>query len=152
MSKYILLSITTIALLLLSKVSFSQSAPTGTANLGILTSFATYTGAGGVGNSGGTIDGDAGTNFGSVTGDPATGDTYEEDAITAQAKFDLLRLYIHLNDLFVDFPGTHAATFANETLPPGVYYTSSAGSFGGNVILDGGGDPDAFFIFKFLGA
>jgi hypothetical protein len=152
MNKKLLLSLTTIALLLLSNLSFAQQAPTGTANLGILTSFATYTGAGGVGNSGGTIDGDAGTNFGSVTGDPATGDTYEEDTITAQAKFDLLRLYIHLNDLFVDFPDTHAATFANETLPPGVYYTSSAGSFGGDVILDGGGDPDAFFIFKFLGA
>jgi hypothetical protein len=151
MKKYIFLSITTIVLLLFSNISFGQD-PTGTANLGILTSFAAYTGAGGVGNAGGTIEGDAGTNFGAATGDNPTGDVYEEDAITAQAKFDLLRLYIHLNSLFVDFPNTHAATFADETLPPGVYYTSSAGSFGGNVILDGGGDPDAFFIFKFLGA
>ena len=150
MKKFIFLSITTILLLLFSNISFSQ-APTGTASLGILTSFATYTGAGDVGNSGGTIAGDAGTNFGAVNGG-ADGDEYTNDAVTAQAKFDLLRLYIHLNDLFVDFPSTHAATFANETVPPGVYYTSSAGSFGGDVILDGGGDPDAFFIFKFLGA
>jgi hypothetical protein len=151
MKKYIFLSITTIVLLLFSNISFGQD-PTGTANLGILTSFATYTGAGGITNEGGTIAGDAGTNLGEVTANPPEGDIYEEDAITAQAKFDLLRLYIHLNSLFVDFPNTHAAAFAGETLPPGVYYTSSAGSFGGNVILDGEGDPDAFFIFKFLGA
>jgi hypothetical protein len=152
MKKYIFLLITTIALLLFSNVSFGQVTPTGTANLGILTSFATYTGAGGIANIGGIIAGDAGTNLGASTEDPPTGDTYEQDSVTAQAKFDLLRLYIHLNSLFVNFPNTHAAAFANETLPPGVYYTSSAGSFGGNVILDGGGDPDAFFIFKFLGA
>jgi hypothetical protein len=152
MNKKLLLSLTTIALLLLSNLSFAQQAPTGTANLGILSSFATFTGAGAIANNGGTIAGDAGTNFGAVTVDPPEGDIYEEDAITAQAKFDLLRLYIHLNALFVNFPNTHAAAFANETLSPGVYYTSSAGSFGGNVILDGGGNPDAFFIFKFLGA
>ena len=64
-----------------------------------------------------------------------------------------MRMYIHLNDKFVDFPGTHAPAFGGgETLSPGTYYTAAAGSVGGNLILDGGGDPDAFFIIKFLGA
>jgi hypothetical protein len=42
--------------------------------------------------------------------------------IAAQCRFDLFRLYIHLNDIFVDYPATHAAAFGGgETLTPGVY-------------------------------
>ena len=65
MKKNILFSAITITLLLCSNLSFSQT-PNGTLNLGILTSFEAYTGAGGVTNSGGTVTGDVGTHFGII--------------------------------------------------------------------------------------
>jgi hypothetical protein len=150
-----------IALLLYSTVSFGQA--TSALNLGILTSFEAYTAAGGVTNSGGTVTGDVGTNLGIISGlssPPNTGNAYNADAVTNQAKFDLLRLYIQLNDLPVNFPDpfvpastAHAAAFGTgETLVPGVYAIGSAGSIGGALTLDGGGDPDAFFVIKMNGA
>lgn len=48
---------------------------------------------------------------------------------------------------------THAPAFGgNETLIPGVYAIAAAGSIGGTLILDGQGNPNAVFIFKFGGA
>ncbi len=132
--------------------SFSQ-----TVNLGILTSFEAYTGSGGIANgAGATINGDVGTHLGIISGfvsPPCIGNTYNANAVTDQARKDLLRLYIHLNDLFVNFPDTHAPAFgAGETITPGVYFISSAGSIGGALTLDGGGNPDAFFVIQFNGA
>ncbi|MFT6780554.1 MAG: putative repeat protein (TIGR01451 family), partial [Saprospiraceae bacterium] len=145
--KFMLFSLATFLVLLFSILSFSQ-----TANLGILSSFEAFTAAGDITNSGGTVTGDAGTHVGSVIGS-YDGNTYSSDAVTDQARKDLLRLYIHLNDLFVDFPSTHSPTFGGgEVLDPGVYSISSAGSIGGSLTLDGGGDPNAFFIIKFNGA
>ncbi|AUC86106.1 hypothetical protein CW731_12800 [Polaribacter sp. ALD11] len=147
MKKHLQLCILTIILVLFSTISNSQ-----TLELGILSSFEGYSGDGGITNgAGATWTGDVGSNLGIISGD-YTGNTYNADAITEQARFDLMRMYIHLNDLFVDFPGTHAPAFGGETITPGVYYTGAAGSVGGNLILDGEGDPDAFFIIKFLGA
>ncbi|TDE30641.1 DUF3494 domain-containing protein, partial [Flavobacterium ranwuense] len=153
MKKKLLFSIVTIALLLFSNTSFSQ-----TVNLGVLESFEGYTGAGAVTNAAGaTWTGDAGSNNGVISGftDPTyfTGNTYNANAVTAQCRFDLFRLYIHLNDLFVDYPATHAAAFGGgETLKPGVYSIPGAGSIGTILNLDGGGNPNAFFIIKFYGA
>ena len=62
MRKYILLLITTISLLLFTNTIFSQ-----TLDLGILSTFEAYTGAGDVTNNG-EIIGDAGTNFGTISG------------------------------------------------------------------------------------
>ena len=155
--KKILFPIITIALLFLSNVIFSQTA-NGTANLGILTSFGAYTGAGGVANgTGASFTGDVGTNVGIVSGFGASptfiGNTYNADATTAQAKFDLFRFYIHLYDKFVDFPATHTPAFGNgETLTPGVYSILGAGSIAGVLTLNGGGNPNAFFIIKWGGA
>jgi hypothetical protein len=156
MIKKILFSVTTIALLLFSNLSFSQT-PNATANLGILTSFGAFTGAGRVANgAGATFTGDIGTNVGIISGFEPTlhsGNKYNANAATAQARFDLMRLYIHLNDLFVDFPATHTPAFGSgETLTPGVYSIPAAGSIGGTLTLDGGGNPDAFFIIKWGGA
>ena len=157
MKKKLLFSITIIALLFLSNVSFSQS-PNGTVNLGILSTFEAFTGAGGVANgAGASINGDIGTNIGIISGlgllPSYTGNTYNANAVTAQCKFDLFRTYIHLNDLFVDYPGTHAPAFGGgETITPGVYSTGGAGSLGGPLTLDGGGNPNAFFVIKFYGA
>ena len=156
MKKKLLFSTVTISLLLFSNVIFSQT-PNGTANLGILESFEAYTGAGGVANgAGGTVNGDVGTNLGIISGFTSplyTGNTYNANAVTAQARFDLFRFYIHLNDKFVDFPATHTPAFGGgETLTPGVYSIPAAGSIGGALTLDGGGNPNAFFIIKWGGA
>ena len=151
MKKNTLISSIIILLLFCSTTSFSQ-----TLNLGILTSFEGSTGAGGIANSGGTVTGDVGTHLGIISGLelPAYDDIkYNADAVTDQARKDLLRLYIHLNDKFVDFPSTHSPAFGGgETISPGVYSISSAGSIGGALTLDGGGNPDAIFIIKMNGA
>ncbi len=144
-------SLITYVLLLLSSACFSQ-----TVNLGILTSFEAFTASGDITNSGGTVTGDVGSDNGIITGfDPPayTGIVYNADSVTAQGKMDLFRLYIHLNDIFVTFPGTHAPAFGGgETLTPGVYSVPAAGSLGGSITLDGEGNPDAFFVINFVGA
>jgi hypothetical protein len=153
MKIYTLLSITTtIISLLFTTPSFSQTPTNGTVNLGILTSFEAFTGAGAVSNAGESLTGDVGTHFGIITGEN-DGDAYNADAVTDQSRFDLMRLYIHLNDLFVDYPATHAPAFGGgETILPGVYSTPGAGSLGGVLTLDGEGDPNAFFVIKSSGA
>jgi hypothetical protein len=153
MKKNIFYNVIAIALLCVSNTSFSQ-----TVNLGILESFEGYTGAGGITNAAGaTWTGDAGTNNGIISGFGAppffTGNTYNQNAVTDQCRFDLFRLFIHLNDLFVDYPSTHAPAFGGgETITPGVYSIGGAGSIGGALTLDGGGNPNAFFVIKFYGA
>ncbi|MFB0904493.1 MAG: ice-binding family protein, partial [Nonlabens sp.] len=137
--------------------SFGQT-PNGTVNLGILESFQGYTGDGAISNeAGATWTGDAGTNIGAITGldglPSFTGNKYIANPKTLQCREDLFRLYIHLNDLFVDYPATHAAAFGGgETLSPGVYSIPSAGSIGTTLTLDGGNNPNAFFVIKFYGA
>ncbi|MFT5812560.1 MAG: hypothetical protein ACI9VT_000295 [Psychroserpens sp.] len=165
MHKKLLLSLTATAVLLLSNISFSQTQlPNSTLNVGILESFEAYTGSGAVTNSGGTVNGDVGTNLGAISGftDPLnSGEHYTADAVTDQARFDLLRLYIHLAAISVDFhnafdPVTfpaHAAVFgAGETLVPGVYAIGSAGSVGEALTLDGERDPNVVFVTKMNGA
>lgn len=126
-----------------------------TINLGILTNFEAFTGAGAATNSG-IFTGDIGSNNGIISGfegDDFVGNIYNADSVTAQARIDLLRLYIHLNDIFVTYPSTHAPAFGNgETITAGVYSIGGAGSVGGVLNLDGEGDPDAFFIIKYNGA
>ena len=142
-----------LSLLALPKSNFCQ-----TLNLGILSSFEAYTGAGGVGNGAGAlVNGDVGTHVGDITGFgvPAvyTGNTYNANAVTAQCRVDLFRVYIHLNDLFVTYPATHTPAFgAGETLTPGIYSIPGAGSIGGTLTLDGGGNPNAYFVIKYYGA
>lgn len=147
-----------LTLLLFSNTIFSQ-----TLNLGILESFEGYTGSGGVANSGGTVTGDVGTNSGLISGFTPpfyTANIYNANAVTSQARYDLLRLYIHLNALSVNFPDAfnpvlspaHGAAFGGEALLPGVYSIGSAGSVTGALTLDGGGDPNAVFVIKMNGA
>ncbi len=153
------MSLLRVVILILSftNVSFSQN-PNNTLNLGIFTSFAGYSGSGAVTNGGGaTWTGDVGGNSGSVSGFSAppffNGNIYNADAVTAQCRIDLLRMFINLNDLFVNYPDTHAPAFgAGETLTPGVYSIGGAGSIGAVLNLNGGGNPNAYFIIKFFGA
>ncbi|MFT6187264.1 MAG: hypothetical protein ACJAZC_000321 [Cryomorphaceae bacterium] len=137
-------------LLFLPSLLFSQ-----TIGLCSLSSFEAYTGSGAVTNSG-IFTGDVGTNSGVLTGfdDPDfSGSVYNNDAVTSEARIDLLRLYIQLSNIFVTHPGTHAAAFGSgETIKAGTYSVIGAGSLGGMLTLDGEGDADAVFVIKFKGA
>jgi hypothetical protein len=124
--------------------------------LGILSTFDAYTGTGAVTNHG-TLINDVGTNNGVVSGTgfntAYNGTVYNNDSTTVQSRIDLLRVYIHLSKIFVTHAGTHAPAFGGgETLTPGVYSLPGAGTIAGNLTLNGGGDPNAVFIFKFDGA
>jgi hypothetical protein len=147
MKNLIKITVTFLFILFSSNIILSQ-----TVNLGILESFEGFTGAGAVSHAGALWAGDVGSDAGIITG-TYIGNTYNADSITDQCKVDLFRLYIHLFDLFVDYPGTHTPAFGGgETITPGVYSISSAGSLGGAITLDGQGDPNAFFVIKFDGA
>tara|TARA_R110000787_G_scaffold129264_5_gene241106 strand:+ start:834 stop:5417 length:4584 start_codon:yes stop_codon:yes gene_type:complete len=126
-----------------------------TLDLRSLSSFEAFTGTGAVTNSG-NFTGNVGTNAGALTGFTGpnfNGNVHLNDALTAQAIIDLMKVYIHLNNILVTHPGTHASAFGSgETLTPGVYDIGSAGSLAGNLTLDGLGDPNAVFIMKFKGA
>jgi hypothetical protein len=150
MKKQILSSIIAITTIFCSNLGYNQ-----TLGLGILNSFEAYSGAGAVSNSG-SLTGDVGTSIGIISGcvlPNFIGNVYNADGVTNQCRYDLFRTYIHLNDLFVTHPGTHAPAFGGgETITPGVYSTGGAGSVGGNLTLDGGGNPNAYFVIKFNGA
>ncbi|WP_415373961.1 ice-binding family protein [Patiriisocius sp. Uisw_017] len=149
MNKKLLFSLTTISLLLLSSIGFSQ-----TLELGTLSSFGAFSGTGGIANSG-QIEGDTGTYNGIFSGNGSnSGQQYPSGSPTsAQAQIDVLRVYVHLSDVFVTNAGTHSSVFGNgETIFPGVYSTPGAGSVTGTLTLDGLGNSDAVFIIKFEGA
>jgi hypothetical protein len=136
----------------LQHFSFSQ-----TLQLGTLSSLAAYTGKGAITGPGSTGDvlGDVGTNDGLISGFDTsyTGTTHNNSTFTLQAREDLLKVFIHLSDVFVNYPGTYSAAFGGgDTLTPGVYGSSTLGSVTGSLILDGGGDTNAVFIIKFEGA
>jgi hypothetical protein len=151
MKKKELYSIIAIALFLFPNVNFAQ-----VLNLGTLSNFEAYSGTGAVSNIGTSqFTGDIGTNVGAISGFglPTTfnGVPQNANAITTQAKIDLLRVYIHLSDLFVTNT-SHAAAFGSgETITPGVYSIAGAGSLAGSITLDGQGNPNAAFIIKFEG-
>ncbi len=127
-----------------------------TLNLGILSSFEAYTGTGAVTNSGTLVTGDVGSNNGIISGFVAPSyidNIYNANSVTDQCRFDLFRLYIHINDLFVTYPSSHLPAFGGgETITSGVYSTGGAGSVGGALTLDGEGDPNAYFVIKCNGA
>ncbi|MFT6802688.1 MAG: hypothetical protein ACJA2N_001878 [Salibacteraceae bacterium] len=147
---------TYVIILLLNCLFWGKSSDAQTLELGILNSFEAFTGAGAVSNAGDSISGDVGTNNGIISGFmlPAyTDSAYNNDSITDRCRYDMFRVYIHLFDLFVDFPSTHAPTFGGgETIPPGVYSSIGAGSVTGALVLDGGNDPNAYFVIKSNGA
>lgn len=98
-----------------------------------------------------TVTGDVGlhpgtavTGFDSVTHD---GSQHVADGVALQAKADLDTAYTNAAG---QTPVTRIGTeLGGTTLMPGVY-DSANGAFGvtGSLILDGGGDPDAVFIFQ----
>jgi hypothetical protein len=145
------IAITSLALIAPIKTS-AQTLP----NLGTAANFAIFTSNGAVGNTGvSVINGDIGSNLGAISGfesPTVVGSIEHANAVTAQAVIDTQVAY---DDLFAQ-PSTtppHAPAFGSgEVLPPGVYAIAGAGSVGGELNLDAGGNPCAIFIFKFGGA
>jgi len=142
---------------IISLLSFPYINAAQTPDLGTAANYVLFTAEGAVGNTGiSIINGNIGTNIGDITGfEPPTevnGTIEMSTAATAQAALDVREAYTQL----MDIPPTvtdHAPVYGNgETLAPGVYYIGAAGSTAGTLILDGGGDPNAVFIFQFFGA
>jgi hypothetical protein len=121
-----------------------------------LEDFALFTSTGAVSNAGiSTINGHVGTNVGALTGfgspSTLTGTAFAPGLITAQAVIDVQYLY---NQLLAAPPTiAHIPAFGSgETVLPGIYAIAGAGSLAGTLTLDGQGNHDAVFVFKFGGA
>jgi type VI secretion system secreted protein VgrG len=118
--------------------------------LGTAGSFAVLAGSG-ISNTGPTtVNGDLGT-FPTTTVDGAasitvTGTNHGGDAVTQGAKSDLVTAY---NTAAGEGPTTPiAADLAGQTLTAGVYNSASSIGLSGALTLNGGGDPNAVFVFQ----
>jgi hypothetical protein len=122
-------------------------------NLGSLSNFVLFTSSGAIGNTGSSLlVGDIGSDLGAINGfgtSTVTGNYYNNDLITHQAKIDLLNCYNQLMLLPVTNTSHTPAYGTGETLTSGVYNIAAAGSLAGNLTLDGLGDTNAVFVFKF---
>lgn len=141
--------LTVIVLFLLPKVNFGQ-AP----DLGVASSFALFTATGAFNSTGSTsVIGDVGTNAGAFSAFPpgtVDGQIHVIDGTSALAAIAVQDAY---DDMSAITCGTTLGTpFGNgQILSPDVYCTSGAAQLQGNLILDGGGDPNAVFIIKING-
>ncbi len=144
-----LLLLTAIAVLAFPNLNFAQTAP----NLGVASPFALFTGTGAFNGDVGTSTlGDIGTNAGLFTY-PGTlvGTAHVMDAVSAQAATDVTAAFTALN--VNNACGVVLGTpFGNQTLGPNVYCLGGASVLTGTLTLDGGGNPNAVFIFKVGGA
>ena len=99
------------------------------------------------------ITGDIGSKSGVISGfgtSTINGTTHFNDATTIAEELAVQTKYNQL----VALPSvSHVAVLGNgEILSPGVYSIAAAGSTALTLTLDGGGDPNAFFVMKFGGA
>jgi len=142
--------LTIIVLFLLPNVNFGQ-AP----DLGAASSFAVFTATGAFNNTGTTsVVGDVGTNVGAFNAFPpgtVVGQIHVANSTSALAATDVLNAYAFMTSIPC---GTTLGTpFGNgQVLYPDVYCTVAAAQLQGDLILDGGGNPNSIFIFKINGA
>ncbi|MFV5690158.1 ice-binding family protein, partial [Flavobacterium sp. ZT3R25] len=124
--------------------------------LGTAANFALFTSVGAVANAATSgIVGDIGSNDGDISGfasSTVAGSFHHVDATTAQAKIDLQAAYVQLSNTPATNTSHTPAFGSGETLTAGVYSIAGAGSLAGTITLNGQGNPDALFIFKFQGA
>jgi hypothetical protein len=138
-----------IALFIASQPALAETAPVG---LGTAGSFAVLAGTTVTNTGPSTISGNLGVSPGTaVTGFPpgivTDGTIHSADGVAAGAQSDLTTAY---NDAAGRSPTASVPGFigAGQTLTPGVYKASSSLDVGGSLTLDGGGDPNAVFVFQ----
>jgi cell division septation protein DedD len=138
-----------IAMFIASQPALAETAPVG---LGTAGSFAVLAGTTVTNTGPSTISGNLGVSPGTaVTGFPpgivSNGTIHSADGVAAGAQSDLTTGY---NDAAGRSPTASVPGFigAGQTLAPGVYKASSSLDVGGSLTLDGGGDPNAVFIFQ----
>jgi hypothetical protein len=127
-----------------------------TPSLGTASNFAMFTSVGNISNVGiSNIEGNIGTNQGTVAGfgtSTVSGTTFISDAVTQQAAVDLAAAYVGFSGMTPTIIN-HTPAFGNgETILPGIYNISAAGSIAGTLILDAQNNPSAKFILRFGGA
>ena len=137
-----------IALFFLPNISSGQ-AP----NLGVSSKFALFTGVGAFnGDFATSVVGDIGTNVGAFT--PVgflVGSVHVADAVSAQAAADVLVAYADLaGRVCGQVIGVGLGN--GQILFPNTYCTGAASTLNGNLTLNGGGNPNAIFIFQINGA
>lgn len=144
-------ALSVIILFLIPATNFAQSPPT----LGTASSFVMFTASGAFSNDGESfVIGDVGTNVGAFNAFPpgtVVGQIHVADPVSATAATDVDVAYSYLANLTCgQVIGT---TLGNgQVLSPDVYCMGAATVLNGDLILDGGGDSDALFIFKIDGA
>ena len=134
-----------VPLVLVGSAAAATAVPLATAD-----SFAVLAGAGITNTGPTTVNGDIGTfpttsisGAGSLT---INGTNHAGDAVTQQAKTDLVTAYNNAAGQGPTIPV--AADLAGLTLTPGVYNSASSLGLSGALTLNGGGDPNAVFVFQ----
>lgn len=127
-----------------------------TPSLGTASNFAIFSSIGAISNVGvSTIEGNIGTNQGTVTGfgtSTVSGTTFIADAVTQQAAVDLAAAYAGFSNMTPTITNHTPAFGSGEIILPGIYNISTAGSIAGTLTLDAQNNPSAKFILKFGGA
>jgi hypothetical protein len=138
-----------IAMFIASQPALAETAPV---DLGTAGSFAVLAGTTVTNTGPSSISGNLGVSPGTaVTGFPpgtvSNGTIHSADGVAADAQSDLTTAY---NDAAGRSPTASVPGFigAGQTLTPGVYKASSSLDVGGSLTLNGGGDPNAVFIFQ----
>jgi hypothetical protein len=139
------------ALALIAALTLGGSAGAATAvPLASATSFAVLAGAGVTNTGPTTVNGDLGTfPTTSFTGGSTltlNGTNHGGDGITQQAQNDLTAAYTNAASQGPTNP--IAADLVGLTLTPGVYNSASSIGLSGALTLNGGGDPNAVFVFQ----
>jgi len=128
-------------------VADAAQAPVG---LGTAGSFAVLAGAGVTNTGPTTINGDLGTfpttSISGAASMTITGTNHGGDAVTQGAKTDLVTAY---NTAAGEGPTTAVpADLGGQTLTPGIYNSASSLGLTGALTLNGGGNPNALFVFQ----